>query len=163
MVIAATSPGGLQDTITINSGTKIEDWLSNIQNNLVQTAGKLEFTPKGTDSDSKLVFIPHYSRYKDRYGIYWKLAGTAGGTTTTTVTCPNGNATGGSGGAGGSAGGSGGSTGSGGAAGNSGKGGTSGACLGRRHRAASPRDPASPCSSEQTSTRARREKGIPRR
>ncbi|HEX7506106.1 MAG TPA: beta-L-arabinofuranosidase domain-containing protein, partial [Polyangia bacterium] len=83
MTIAATSPGGLQDTITINSGTKIEDWPSGIQNNLVQTAGKLEFTPKGTDSDSKLVFIPHYSRYKDRYGIYWKLAGTAGGTTTT--------------------------------------------------------------------------------
>jgi hypothetical protein len=124
MTIAATSPGGLQDTITINSGTKIEDWLSNIQNNLVQTAGKLEFTPKGTDSDSKLVFIPHYSRYKDRYGIYWKLAGTAGGTTTTAVTCPNVSA-GGSGGAGGSTVGSGGSTGSGGAAGRSG--GTGGA------------------------------------
>jgi DUF1680 family protein len=120
MTIAATSPGGLQDTITINSGTKIEDWLSNIQNNLVQTAGKLEFTPKGTDSDSKLVFIPHYSRYKDRYGIYWKLAGTAGGTTTTTVTCPT-VATGGSGGVGGSTVGSGGSTGSGGVGGMSGR------------------------------------------
>jgi MYXO-CTERM domain-containing protein len=103
MTIAATSPGGLQDTITINSGTAINTWLSNIQNNLVQTAGKLEFTPKGTDSDSKLVFIPHYSRYKDRYGIYWKLAGTAGGTATTTVTCPT-VSTGGTGGAGGSTG-----------------------------------------------------------
>jgi len=126
MTIAATSPGGLQDTITINSGTKIEDWVSNIQNNLVQTAGKLEFTPKGTDSDSKLVFIPHYSRYKDRYGIYWKLAGTAGGTATTAVTCPT-VATGGTGGAGGSTGGTGGSTGSGGAAGVTGKGGAGGA------------------------------------
>jgi MYXO-CTERM domain-containing protein len=125
MTIAATSPGGLQDTIAINSGTKIEDWISNIQNNLVQTPGKLEFTPKGTDSDSKLVFIPHYSRYLDRYGIYWKLAGTVGGTTTTAVTCPTVTA-GGSGGAGGSAGGAGGSTGSGGAAGNGGKGGGSG-------------------------------------
>jgi DUF1680 family protein len=124
MVIAATSPGGLQDTITINSGTKIEDWLSGIQNNLVQTAGKLEFTPKGTDSDSKLVFIPHYSRYKDRYGIYWKLAGTAGGTATTAVACPN-VTPGGSGGAGGSTAGSGGSTGSGGVGGRSG--GTGGA------------------------------------
>jgi hypothetical protein len=109
MTIAATSPGGLQDTITINSGTKIEDWLSGIQNNLVQTTGKLEFTTKGTDSDSKLTFIPHYSRYKDRYGIYWKLAGTAGGTATTTVTCPT-VSTGGTGGAGGATGG-GGSTG----------------------------------------------------
>jgi len=124
MTIAATSPGGLQDTITINSGTKIEDWLSNIQSNLVQTAGKLEFATKGTDSDSKLLFVPHYSRYKDRYGIYWKLAGTAGGTTTTAVTCPN-VTPGGSGGAGGSTVGSGGSTGSGGTAGRSG--GTGGA------------------------------------
>ncbi len=132
MTIAATSPGGLQDTMTINSGTKIEDWLSNIQSNLVQTPGKLEFTPKGTDSDSKLVFIPHYSRYKDRYGIYWKLAGTAGGTASTTVTCPT-VATGGTGGAagatgsgGGAGGGSGNSdagSGSGGAAGNSATGG----------------------------------------
>ncbi len=103
MTIAATSPGGLQDTIKINSGTAINDWLSNIQNNLVQTAGKLEFTPKGTDSDSKLVFIPHYSRYLDRYGIYWKLSGTAGGTASTTVTCPS-VGTGGTGGAGGSGG-----------------------------------------------------------
>ncbi len=108
MTIAATSPGGLQDTITINSGTKIEDWLSNIQNNLVQTTGKLEFTPKGTDSDSKLVFIPHYSRYKDRYGIYWKLAGTAGGSASAASVCPAG--TGGTPGSGGATGG-GGSTG----------------------------------------------------
>ena len=115
MTIAATSPGGLQDTITINSGTAINTWISNIQNNLVQTAGKLEFTTKGTDSDSKLVFIPHYSRYKDRYGIYWKLAGTAGGTATTTVTCPT-VSTGGTGGAGGAPG-SGGATGGGGTTG----------------------------------------------
>jgi MYXO-CTERM domain-containing protein len=123
MTIAATSPGGLQDTITINSGTKIEDWVSNIQNNLVQTAGKLEFTPKGTDSDSKLVFIPHYSRYKDRYGIYWKLSGTAGGTATTTVTCPT-VGTGGTGGSSGSGGATGGSGGIAGTSGRSGSGGT---------------------------------------
>jgi MYXO-CTERM domain-containing protein len=102
MTIAATSPGGLQDTIKINTGT-INDWLSGIQTNLVQTAGKLEFNLKGTDSDGKLVFIPHYSRYKDRYGIYWKLSGTAGGTATTAVTCPT-VSTGGSGGTGGASG-----------------------------------------------------------
>jgi MYXO-CTERM domain-containing protein len=85
--IAATSPGGLQDTIKIPAGT-VSDWLSNIQKNLVQTPGKLEFKLKNTDSDDKLVFIPHYSRYQDRYGIYWKLSGGAGGTTMTTATCP---------------------------------------------------------------------------
>jgi MYXO-CTERM domain-containing protein len=103
--IAATSPGGLQDTIKIPSGT-INDWLSNIQKNLVQTPGKLEFKLKNTDSDDKLAFIPHYSRYQDRYGIYWKFSGGAGGTAATTVTCPV-VTTGGSGGSGGLDGGSG--------------------------------------------------------
>src|SRR6185312_5666247 len=100
--IAATSPGGLQDTIKISSGT-INDWLSNINTNLVQTPGKLEFNLKGTDSDGKLVFIPHYSRYKDRYGIYWILSGGSGGTASTTVVCPKLDTTGAGGAAGGPA------------------------------------------------------------
>jgi MYXO-CTERM domain-containing protein len=121
--VAATSPGGLQDTIKISSGT-INDWLSGIQKNLVQTPGKLEFKLKGTDSDDKLVFTPHYARYQDRYGIYWKLSGTAGGTATTTVTCPvltpgDGGGTGGAGGAPGQ----GGASGGGGATGGSAQGG----------------------------------------
>ena len=84
-VLIANAASGTQDTITINSGTAINTWIGNIKTNLVQTAGKLEFTLKNTDSDSKLTFIPHYSRYQDRYGIYFKLAGTAGGTVTTPV------------------------------------------------------------------------------
>jgi uncharacterized protein len=115
-VLMATKPSGIQEGFAISSGT-INDWLSNIQKNLVQTPGKLEFNLKGTDSDGKLVFIPHFSRYKDRYGIYWKLTGTAGGTASTAVTCPTG--TGGSGG-------SGGSTGTAGTTGTGGKGGTTG-------------------------------------
>ena len=101
-VLKATKPTGLQETIAINSGTTINAWLSAIQSNLVQSPGKLEFTLKNTDSDAKLVFVPHYARYQDRYGIYWKLSGTAGGTATTTVVCPTG--PGGAGGAGGSTG-----------------------------------------------------------
>jgi DUF1680 family protein len=120
-VLVATKPSGLQETIAINSGTTINDWLANLQSNLVQTAGKLEFNLKNTDSDGKLVFIPHYSRYKDRYGIYWKLSGTAGGTATTNVVCPSvGTGAGGAGGAGGASGGAGGSTGSGGTIGRGG-------------------------------------------
>jgi MYXO-CTERM domain-containing protein len=87
-VLKASKPGGLQDTIKINGGTTINDWLANIQSNLVQTAGKLEFNLKNTDSDGKLVFIPHYSRYQDRYGIYWIMSGTAGGTATPNLVCP---------------------------------------------------------------------------
>ena len=123
-VLAATKPNGLQDTVKVSSGT-INDWLANIQSNLVQTPGKLEFNLKGTDSDGKLVFIPHYSRYKDRYGIYWLMSGTTGGTATANLSCPTVTAGGGgSGGVDGGAGGNGG--GSGGAAGSIGKGGAGG-------------------------------------
>jgi uncharacterized protein len=113
-VLKANKPSGLQETIKISSGT-INDWLANIQSNLVQAPGKLEFNLKNTDSDGKLVFIPHYSRYKDRYGIYWLMSGTAGGTATANVVCPTvgTGGTGGAGGSGGTTGGQGGSTGSG--------------------------------------------------
>ena len=123
-VLAATKPAGLQETITINSGTTVNQWLSNVQSNLVQTPGKLEFNLKGTDSDGKLIFIPHYSRYKDRYGIYFKLAGTAGGTVSSTVTCPVVAGAGGAGG--GDSGASGGAGGRGASGGTSGNGGTNG-------------------------------------
>ncbi|MBN1610469.1 MAG: glycoside hydrolase family 127 protein [Polyangiaceae bacterium] len=105
-VLKATKPTGLQETIAVNGGSTINDWLANIQSNLVQTAGKLEFNLKNTDSDGKLVFIPHYSRYQDRYGIYWKLSGASGGTATTNLVCPTVTAGGtdGSGGAGGASG-----------------------------------------------------------
>jgi MYXO-CTERM domain-containing protein len=100
--IAATKPSGLQDTISINSGSTINAWLANIKTNLVQTAGKLEFNLKNTDSDGKLLFIPHYSRYQDRYGIYFTLSGTPGAAATAPP-CPpptnGGSDSGGSGGA----------------------------------------------------------------
>jgi uncharacterized protein len=122
-VLKANKPTGLQDTIKINSGTTVNDWVANIQSNLVQAAGKLEFSLKNTDSDSKLVFVPHYSRYKDRYGIYWLLSGSAGGTATTNLICP----TAGPGGTGGAGGGSGGASGVGGGSGTGGLTGSGGA------------------------------------
>jgi uncharacterized protein len=105
-VLKATKPtSGIQDTISINSSTNINAWLANLQSNLVQTPGKLEFTLKNTDSDSKLVFTPHYTRYKDRYGIYFNLSGTTGAAATPTLVCPPvGDGSGGSGGSGGAGG-----------------------------------------------------------
>ncbi len=75
----ATIPGGvtIDETIGISSGT-IEDWLSNIKDNLVQTPGQLEFSLKNTDADDTLKFTPQYLRYKDRYGIYFDLEGPQG-------------------------------------------------------------------------------------
>jgi DUF1680 family protein len=131
-VLMATKPSGIQEGFAINSGTTINAWLSNIQSNLVQTPGKLEFNLKNTDSDGKLVFIPHYSRYQDRYGIYWILSGASGGTATTTPVCPSG--TGGSGGTsggtGGATSGAGGRTGGGGTTGGTGRGGSAGSDAG---------------------------------
>jgi len=97
LTIAATKPAGIQDTIAINGGTTINQWLADIKTNLVQTPGKLEFKLKNTDSDDKLTFTPQYQRYQDRYGIYFKLAGTTGGTIAETP-CPVDTGAGGSGG-----------------------------------------------------------------
>ncbi|MGE5788177.1 MAG: glycoside hydrolase family 127 protein [Myxococcales bacterium] len=96
--LVATKPTGLQETITVNGGTTINSWLASIKDNLVQAAGKLEFSLKNTDSDAKLAFVPHFSRYKDRYGIYWKLAGTTGATVSPPA-CPSSGGTSSTGGA----------------------------------------------------------------
>lgn len=75
----AIIPNGvnIDDTIAISSGS-IEDWLANISDNLVQVDGQLEFALRGTDSDERLTFTPQYLRYKDRYGIYFRLDGEQG-------------------------------------------------------------------------------------
>lgn len=125
MTIKATKPAGLQETIAINSSTTINGWIANIKDNLVQTAGKLEFNLKNTDSDGKLIFVPHFSRYQDRYGIYWKLAGTAGAAVPVTA-CPTTGGTSGTGGAGGATGSNGGRTSTGGSAGTTSKAGVGG-------------------------------------
>ena len=60
----------INDSITVNEGT-VEDWLSNLEENLVRTEGTLQFTLKNTDSE--LVFSPHYLQYTSRYGIYFRF------------------------------------------------------------------------------------------
>ncbi len=74
---AAEPSSPKKDTIAITSGT-IEDWIANINDNLVQTPGALEFTLQNTDEDGNLSFTPQYLRYQDRYGIYFRLQGTQG-------------------------------------------------------------------------------------
>lgn len=64
----------VNEYVIINSdyGTR-EKWLANLNENMVKTEGKLEFTMKNTDQE--LVFTPHYKRYNERYGIYWHITG----------------------------------------------------------------------------------------
>ncbi|MEO8178274.1 MAG: beta-L-arabinofuranosidase domain-containing protein [Deltaproteobacteria bacterium] len=78
----ATIPAGMviDDTIAVNSSTTINAWLANLPTNLVQSAGTLAFNLTNTDSDTRLTFTPHYRRYQDRYGIYFRLEGNQGGT-----------------------------------------------------------------------------------
>ena len=61
----------ISDIITVKEGS-VEDWLKDINNNLVRQGETLDFTLKGTDRD--LVFSPHYMQHKNRYGIYFRLA-----------------------------------------------------------------------------------------
>lgn len=53
-----------------NYGTR-EKWLGNLAENMVKIDGELTFMLENTDQ--KLIFTPHYKRYKERYGIYWYL------------------------------------------------------------------------------------------
>ena len=75
--IAVRKPASKADVneyVIIDSdyGTR-EEWLNNLDENMVKTEGKLEFTMKNTDQP--LVFTPHYKRYDERYGIYWYVSG----------------------------------------------------------------------------------------
>lgn len=85
-VLKATKNVTINETIKVNTAaySSIDNWLSNIKSNLVKTDGKLEFTLRNTDRNNNLVFTPHYLRYKDRYGIYFKLG-------TTYIDQPSGN------------------------------------------------------------------------
>ncbi|MCD8120542.1 MAG: glycoside hydrolase family 127 protein [Lachnospiraceae bacterium] len=61
------------DTINILNGSTVEEFIENINDNLVMTGsdGTLEWTL--TNTDANLTFVPHYSQYEERYGIYWTL------------------------------------------------------------------------------------------
>jgi hypothetical protein len=74
-VTTATKAVPVREDINVDLSTSssVDNWLSNITANLVQTPGTLNFTLRNTDADNELVFTPHYQRYTDRYGIYFAL------------------------------------------------------------------------------------------
>ena len=60
----------ISDVLVIENDS-IENWLKNINENLVQEDNTLKFTLKGTNQ--KLTFLPHYKQHTNRYGIYFHL------------------------------------------------------------------------------------------
>lgn len=64
----------IKDYILVK-GMTVEEWLDKLPEHLIPRPGsdKLEFVLKNTDEDNRLVFTPHFARYKDRYGIYFVM------------------------------------------------------------------------------------------
>ena len=62
------------DTISVLKGS-VADFMANINENLVKTEGKLEWTLENTDAN--LTFVPHYSQHTERYGIYFNYESNA--------------------------------------------------------------------------------------
>ena len=63
------------DTISVINGS-VADFMANINDNLVKTDGKLEWTLENTDAN--LTFVPHYSQHTERYGIYFNFESNSG-------------------------------------------------------------------------------------
>ncbi len=63
------------ETVSVIEGT-VADFMANINDNLVKTEDKLEWTLEKTDAN--LVFVPHYSQHTERYGIYFDYVSNTG-------------------------------------------------------------------------------------
>ena len=63
------------DTISVINGS-VADFMTNINDNLVKTEDKLEWTLENTDAN--LTFVPHYSQHTERYGIYFNYESNSG-------------------------------------------------------------------------------------
>ena len=63
------------DTVSVINGS-VADFMANINDNLVKTEGKLEWTLENTDAN--LTFVPHYSQHTERYGIYFNFESNSG-------------------------------------------------------------------------------------
>jgi hypothetical protein len=59
----------VQDFVVVEDENQFID---NIGSHFVKIPGKMEFHFVGTDRDD-LIFTPHFSKYQERYGIYWRV------------------------------------------------------------------------------------------
>ncbi len=72
LVRVGTKDNTCQTAITVQTDT-VAEWMANVKENFVRIEdsadGKVQFQLKNTDSP-RLVYTPHYMRYKERYGLY---------------------------------------------------------------------------------------------
>lgn len=73
-VMTPVKTEGVNERIKVK-GT-VDEWLHELPAHLVRQGDTLEFRLCGTDRDEELVFRPHYSQYRERYGIYFILVQT---------------------------------------------------------------------------------------
>ncbi len=62
----------IKNTLAVQNKT-VEEWKADPSGALVRQGNTLNFRLAGTDEDKNLIFSPHYCRFEERYGIYWKL------------------------------------------------------------------------------------------
>lgn len=73
------------ETISVINGT-VAEFMANINDNLVKTEGKLEWTLENTDAN--LTFVPHYSQHTERYGIYFNYVSNTGAINASSILQP---------------------------------------------------------------------------
>lgn len=78
MVLAAVHDPSAPGTIAITNGETAAQWKENINKNFIRIEdsadGKVQFKLHGTNMDEKLIYSPHFMRYKERYGLYMTLS-----------------------------------------------------------------------------------------
>ena len=81
--VAVTVPASKavsNDTIGITNAATVDEFIANINENLVRQDGTMNFTLKGTNVN--YVFTTHYNQDEENYGIYWTYYVDADGRTT---------------------------------------------------------------------------------
>lgn len=59
-----------KEFVVVSEGT-VEDYIANIEKNLVRQGADLRFELRGTDAS--LIYVPHFSQHTERYGIYFEF------------------------------------------------------------------------------------------
>lgn len=68
-VSVATKDFWMKDYLLLDES--VDSWLAQLEDSMIQQEDEVAFTL--ANIDEKLKFVPYFSQYQQRYGIYWKL------------------------------------------------------------------------------------------